>query len=850
MRRILDKNGDCKRWGTFMDNWYDLFKTLLAGDFKNFFIDIFATKATDATIRAKISECFEEFLKKQCNVEIAEQMKEMINDLKNPLEDGIADNNLNILDEIGRELDECMRECGIEESRSTIVDNFKCSILYAVSELDTNFFNILHLNIDMKELQQKVKNMLAEIQKMHEYKTIFQKNKNLFECANMNPHIDDSSKFIARDIEIKHIKETFDAGGNIIFLCGRPGMGKTSLAKMFMCRSGFAYKLYAQYTTSFEDTIRSLASNPKSTSGEEILRFWGDNTEAAEQTLLVIDNFNPAIFTDEFSYKEELEKDFYKRLLGTGVKIIVVTRIDLERNTLKIGAVSNPMELFKNYYEFSISDEEVGIIEDIIDIVHQNTLLIILAADTLRRNVNLQSKMELLQRLKNCSMHDDNIQIPVRADIDNVDEQTLYNQVKAMLDMSGIRQSEYWTFFENAVLLPMEGLKRDIFLKLVGDNDENKLQRLINGAWIIQEGEIICVHPLVREIVLTEFEITYADCCVFCENVAENIATKNDFESRIIYKHCAEEIYNIFGCREVLDVELVKLIYALSDIYDELGERTKSKELVDCVLRNIYLFEDYPIDEAEILSGIAYSWNNCFDDMKILDAAEEKLWEAKNILDNLTNQRKSYRYVIVFAKVLNNFGSNYLARSKCNLKKKRVFLDEAIKAHEKALEYRQRYEFFFDDEDKRKQISLGIAKSYTALAIDNFLLEDYGQAISYHQTALKIREKYNDLAGMDINKQRIIGCVIEWYRAELGITIKYIELAIHLYPDLLIENFRLQDYNALNKNIENLLLLRKIIVNDKRLDSLVDQMNDICNAVVEWCADKHDIKVNYKGLKG
>ena len=850
MRRILDKNGDCKRWGTFMDNWYDLFKTLLAGDFKNFFIDIFATKATDATIRAKISECFEEFLKKQCNVEIAEQMKEMINDLKNPLEDGIADNNLNILDEIARELDECMRECGIEESRSTIVDNFKCSILYAVSELDTNFFNILHLNIDMKELQQKVKNMLAEIQKMHEYKTIFQKNKNLFECANMNPHIDDSSKFIARDIEIKHIKETFDAGGNIIFLCGRPGMGKTSLAKMFMCRSGFAYKLYAQYTTSFEDTIRSLASNPKSTSGEEILRFWGDNTEAAEQTLLVIDNFNPAIFTDEFSYKEELEKDFYKRLLGTGVKIIVVTRIDLERNTLKIGAVSNPMELFKNYYEFSISDEEVGIIEDIIDIVHQNTLLIILAADTLRRNVNLQSKMELLQRLKNCSMHDDNIQIPVRADIDNVDEQTLYNQVKAMLDMSGIRQSEYWTFFENAVLLPMEGLKRDIFLKLVGDNDENKLQRLINGAWIIQEGEIICVHPLVREIVLTEFEITYADCCVFCENVAENIATKNDFESRIIYKHCAEEIYNIFGCREVLDVELVKLIYALSDIYDELGERTKSKELVDCVLRNIYLFEDYPIDEAEILSGIAYSWNNCFDDMKILDAAEEKLWEAKNILDNLTNQRKSYRYVIVFAKVLNNFGSNYLARSKCNLKKKRVFLDEAIKAHEKALEYRQRYEFFFDDEDKRKQISLGIAKSYTALAIDNFFLEDYGQAISYHQTALKIREKYNDLAGMDINKQRIIGCVIEWYRAELGITIKYIELAIHLYPDLLIENFRLQDYNALNKNIENLLLLRKIIVNDKRLDSLVDQMNDICNAVVEWCADKHDIKVNYKGLKG
>ena len=27
------------------------------------------------------------------------------------------------------------------------------------------------------------------------------------------------------------------------------------------------------------------------------------------------------------------------------------------------------------------------------------------------------------------------------------------------------------------------------------------------------------------------------------------------------------------------------------------------------------------------------------------------------------------------------------------------------------------------------------------------------------------------------------------------------------------------------------------------------QMNDICNAVVEWCADKRDIKVNYMGLK-
>lgn len=28
------------------------------------------------------------------------------------------------------------------------------------------------------------------------------------------------------------------------------------------------------------------------------------------------------------------------------------------------------------------------------------------------------------------------------------------------------------------------------------------------------------------------------------------------------------------------------------------------------------------------------------------------------------------------------------------------------------------------------------------------------------------------------------------------------------------------------------------------------QMNDICNAVVEWCADKRDIKVNYNGLNG
>lgn len=108
MRRILDKNGDYKRGEKFMNNWYDLFRTLLTCDYKKIFIEIFATKATDATIRVKINVCFEEFLNNQCNVEIAEQMEEMINDLRKPIEDGIADNNLNILDEIGTELDTCI----------------------------------------------------------------------------------------------------------------------------------------------------------------------------------------------------------------------------------------------------------------------------------------------------------------------------------------------------------------------------------------------------------------------------------------------------------------------------------------------------------------------------------------------------------------------------------------------------------------------------------------------------------------------------------------------------------------------------------------------------------------------
>lgn len=132
------------------------------------------------------------------------------------------------------------------------------------------------------------------------------------------------------------------------------------------------------------------------------------------------------------------------------------------------------------------------------------------------------------------------------------------------------------------------------------------------------------------------------------------------------------------------------------NIYDKLAERVQAMELVEVVKEHINVFDTKPMEKAKILSGVAYSLNNYYNNMEKLDKNYELLKTALETINSLeTKQYDKNDFVKTKGQILSNFGSNYLAKRRCAKTGEREYVNQAIDWHKRALEYRQeQYELF------------------------------------------------------------------------------------------------------------------------------------------------------------
>lgn len=850
----------------------NLVQTISQNDPSGTLMEILSRVAENIDDRASIVSHIEKIIENQNDVIIKEQLQVITDELKKMVIKGIQENNLDLLKELENELEKQLQEYDIpEEKHNNIKENLKCYILCAISKNDTNFYNNLVLDERLREVKNQntrnetnINDLISQIREINNVvKQINNFKDDSLIIQSLKPNIDDSTKIIPRIYELNEIERSFENGSNIVFLAGRPGMGKTTLAKLYTIQQVKYKQVYfVKYKNSFYDTIKILANNPKDTNPDDIITYWRNHSDEAGQTLIVIDNFSPNFTCDDIpgTCNKEMNSDFYKSLTEVGVKIIVTTRINNGKNTLNVGAVSDPIKLFESYAG-NLQEYEQKLVEEIIKVIHENTLLIILAANIWSR-CNDNGKKDLLVKLKECSMKDEYRKLTNYADIDDDIERTLYEQVDAMLDFDDILKAEdYLEVLANAALLPLEGLNKDIFLNMREDRDDNRLQHLINAGWIILETRedkddnksqnfinagnsknIICLHPLIREILLSKQIVKYDNCKVYCENIGKKIAISKDFENRILFKNCAQEIYNIFGKEKISHIELARLFYSLSDIYDKIGERVLSKQIANTVADNIDIFDDDLIEKALKVSGIVYTWNNNYTGMTELNNAEEILENAFNSLVNMEKEKNTIRYIEAFGKVLSNRGSNNLAKNKYCQETSKKYIDKAIEWHEKALEYRRGQVWRFEDNESIKEIDLNIATSYTTLATDYYYKNDYEQSIKNHMEAIRIRNRYNNWKGITVNQQRIIGCVIERFRTNFEIEESYIEQVMNYYPLLLEKNYEHGNFNALRQNLIYLKQLKKIVLNNVSLAGKIDRFNLIYDNVLKFCNEKAELR--------
>lgn len=839
-------------------------------DIKEFLQNLLAEGIThvfdQAKAKAELNQAIESVLSRQQDQIVQEQLETILHEIKKELKTQINKRNIYLLSDLYAKISENLEDetyAFDPDIRERLAYGFQCAILDAIQRTDPSFANDLRMAESI--LQESKRNDIQDRQ-------IGQNGERLQQLENdirilrqvlneavqimespiaMNPacpHIGDSDKLIERDLELKEIENKYTNGSNVIFLCGRPGMGKTTLAKCYaksVCDKQDVY--YVTYENSIEYTVGKLAKEKIHEKGKKVLEYF-KSMQKVRPVLLIIDNFNEDILQGQGRRRveEELDGIYYKELIDCDIHILFTTRIKRERDSIELKPLENPMDLFEKYYGRIIEKENQEKVELLINLIQKNTLLIILTASLLK-DADIPDKIDdILQKLQEGNVQEENTELERYADIQEADALTIYSQISALLDMSGIQnESDAKRVFANTVLLPLEGMERSLFINIMEDAQTgNTLRRLLNGNWVLTDSQKIYLHPLVREIAIKRQMVSYESCEIYCQNIGGKINKKRKFEERIIYKNYAQEIFDVFKSDAVLKRELVQLIYDLSDIYDELGERVLSMKLIQIVEEHIDVFDEDPLTKAEILSGVAYSMNNMYEGMETLERAEELLKEAQQTIDNIPAEIcDHFKYVKIKGKILNNFGSNGLAKSKCCQKEAEASLKIALEKHKEALKFREeqcaRLTPSKDAEDMRD----AIANSYTAVATDYFYLFQFDEAIEEHTKALEIRRTLRNNKGMTINQQRIVGCIIEMYKHNLAIEAKYISQALDYYPQLLQLNYEHQNTNALIKNMQYFCELRSIVENDRRLEEFITTMQEKRDQVKEWIEMDEKLRV-------
>ena len=799
----------------------------------------------------EINQAMEEFLAIQQDSETKGRLEIIINDLKSDLKKQISNKDLHLFDDLGKELDERFQTYNIDDDKKEpLKDCFICFILSCIKKLDRYFLNDLTQYIKILEQNRHIAQHDKEIERINQIlKSIV--NSTLQQTplkeSSVCPQLDDSNKIVGHIGELEQIKERYSKKSNVVFLCGRPGIGKTTLAKRYARQLYGEYKVYfVTYEKSFEHTIGKLAKDDLKNGGQKVLDYWS-RTKSEKTILLIIDNFDedPLQGADKQKTDSELQGEFFKNLVNMGIHILVTTRIRVERNRVDVMPVEEPLDLFEKYYERPIEESIKKIIEEIINVLQGNTLLIILVANILKRFSDATKASDVLDKLKNCRMQDEITEVWIYADIKNIEARTIYLQTEALLDMSGIHnEPAAKEVFANTLMLPLDGMNKQEFLRLTEIENGNVLNNLIDNSWVLTDLNNIYLHTVVREIAIRNGYMSYGFCKNYCKNMKEKIAIENPFEERLAYKNYALEIFKIFKKEKSLDQELLRLFYNLSDIYDKLAERVQAAELVAVVKKHIGVFDAKPMEKAKKLSGIAYSLNNLYDNVEMLEKNYILLNTALVIMDGLDpDQYDKDEYMETKGMIFSNIGSNYLAKSKCDQANKNEYLCQALDWHNQSIELRQKqFEMLTVKHKSTESLEAAIATSHTAIGTDYFYLGDYEQAIEHHLQAVKIREKLYSIEGMSVNQQRIIGCVIEIYKRQSVVDEKLISLILGYYPQILEINHIHENNSALRNNVQNLTVLKSIILNDQQLKYFEEKIMDKCQQVEKFIMSHKELK--------
>lgn len=440
----------------------------------------------------------------------------------------------------------------------------------------------------------------------------------------LNPNLTTSAHWVkdSRQAELKQLQDQLDCGDHPLWIHGMGGIGKSELAIRFALqqrnRTGDQAKeaFFVVYLGTMRDTIRALipeyelipikGETAEQRSEREIrerLRVLKDNYEGA---LFVVDNFD----SETRTLSELLSEDICKEFLALPIHVLFTTRFrpNTEVRELESLAEKDLLKLFRSCApDVDAADEEIL---ELIRAVDGHSLTVELLASSAQESWDKLTAADLLDAIHKSAL--DSEAFPdVVSDKDRAyREARILRHLEAVFNLSGLDESEK-SVLCHASLLPADGMNAKRFLAAEGAEEKagvRRLEKLEKRHWLKRKGELLTIHPIVREVVKSVLRPSYADCEAFVDKLFEAQERSSYRDDNSQYLQLYEHVIDLGDISEgnlAINFNRVRqLNYYIAQFQASLEYKIKAMKSLEMILP-----PDHP-DLATAYSNVGREYKN------------------------------------------------------------------------------------------------------------------------------------------------------------------------------------------------------------------------------------------------
>lgn len=326
-----------------------------------------------------------------------------------------------------------------------------------------------------------------------------------------------SDEVIGREAKLVELESVFESSNATVLITGMGGIGKTTLAMLYMDRHKSGYDRVA-WVTQLEDLEGAFAQNKilldelglgflDEDEEDPFARIMSEMRKLDGENLLVIDNVDASI--GELRYRQLLPGSNWKILLTSRHKIEVFENLDLAHLNSQ-----DARQLFELDYP---APKEDSSLDALLQFIEYHTLTIELIAKTLKRRRGQVSIDEFFRYLQNQELDAGEIQrkVGIRHQEEFRDQRyvKLYTHLIHTFTFQALEEDQLYLLQQYSVLPPEPQPTWRIreWLRLEPEAEEefeDALDALIGAGWLRRngagKGEAVSIHRMIKEIVLME----------------------------------------------------------------------------------------------------------------------------------------------------------------------------------------------------------------------------------------------------------------------------------------------------------------------------------------------------------